>query len=59
MDAPTCHLGFALQGVIPSVWIFAVVQSTTPATVPLQDLVGLDQTFLEVLTWTFAKMSVA
>lgn len=34
---------------------FAAVHSTTPATGPPQDLVGLDRTFLEVLTWTFAK----
>lgn len=34
---------------------FGAVHSTTPATSPLQDLVGLDQTFLEVLTWTFTK----
>lgn len=34
---------------------FAVVHSTTPATGPFQDLVGLDQNFLEVLTQIFAK----
>lgn len=30
-----------------------------PATVHLQDLAGLAQTFLEVLTWTLLKMSLA
>lgn len=33
----------------------AVVHRTPPATGPFQDLVGLDQTFLEVLTWIFVK----
>lgn len=31
------------------------MHGTTPAKDPPQDLVGLDQTFLEVLKWTFAK----
>lgn len=53
MDTPTYHLGFALQGIIPC--LSFAVHSTTPATGSLQDLVGLDQAFVELLTWTFAK----
>lgn len=53
MDTPIYHLGFALQGIIPC--LSFAVHSTTPATGSLQDLVGLDQAFVELLTWTFAK----
>lgn len=54
MATLTCHLGSALQGIIPCLSICCCAHYHSCHS-PSRDLVGLDQTSLEVLTRTFAK----